>query len=128
MKRTAILTRSKWLSRRALLKTYRPKSTPIRKSAKGEDCTLEFPIPEYHDPETVVLCHDNRLESGKGAGHKAPDTAAAYGCFHCHNVLDGRAPRPNGFTYEMMIERFERGVALTHARLRAKGLLKDGEH
>lgn len=128
MKRTVILNGGKGLTRRSVLKSSRPKTTKIRQSARGEECLLQFPIPEYHDPATVVLCHDNRLESGKGMGLKAPDTAAAYGCVHCHNILDGRAPRPEGFDYETMLYMFDKAVQLTHMRLRAKGLLKDGEH
>lgn len=125
MKRSSFLRREKGIARRSFLKSSRPKSTPIRKSARGEECTLQFPYVCNHDSSTVVLCHSNSLADGKGMGLKAPDTAAAYGCASCHDLLDGRAPRPDGFTHEMMIERFYEAVEATHARLRAKGLLKE---
>jgi hypothetical protein len=128
MKRTAILTRSKGLSRRSVLKSSRPKSTPIRKSAKGEECTLRFPGVCNHRTDTTVLCHSNALADGKGMGLKAPDTAAAYGCHACHDVLDGRAPRPAGMTQETMLDLFRMAVKVTHVRLMAKGLLDGGEY
>lgn len=109
---------------RRTLKTRGPRMTPIRASARDEECTLRFPFVCNYRTDTTALCHDNRLESGKGMGLKAPDTCAAYGCSACHDVLDGRAPRPAGMTYEDMLERFDCGVALTHERLRAKELMK----
>lgn len=106
------------------MKSRGPRMTPIRASARDEECTLRFPFVCNYRTDTTALCHDNRLESGKGMGLKAPDTCAAYGCSACHDVLDGRAPRPAGMTYETMLERFDQGVEHTHARLRAKGLMK----
>lgn len=55
---------------------------------------------------------------------KAPDTDAAYGCYACHVVLDGQAPRPEGFTREAMLARFDVAVGLTHIRLAIKGLIR----
>lgn len=103
------------------LKTNRPKMTPIRASAKDEECTLRFPCCNYRI-DTTVLCHRN----GAGAGMKAQDTDAAYGCYACHIVLDGHAPRPEGFTRDMMLARFDVAVQLTHVRLAAKGLIAVG--
>ena len=100
----------------------RPKMTPIRKAAKDQECTLKFDCCN-HDASTTVLCHSNRLEDGKGTGLKAPDTCAAFGCSACHDVLDGRAPRPDGFTYEMMMAQFDEAVKQTRAILNRKGLL-----
>ena len=98
------------------------KMTPIRKAAKGQECTLKFDCCN-HDTSTTVLCHSNRLEDGKGIGLKAPDTCAAFGCSACHDQLDGRAPRPDGFTYEMMMAQFDEAVALTHVILKRMGVL-----
>lgn len=106
------------------MKSSGPRMTKIRASARDEECTLRFPGVCNWRTDTTVLCHSNLLEDGKGAGLKAPDTAAAYGCAACHDTLDGRAPRPKGLTYEAMIELFKKAVTLTHARLRAKGLMK----
>lgn len=79
--------------RKAGLKTKGPRSTPIRRAARGQDCTLRLAVCNF-DPDTTVLCHSNFLADGKGMGLKAPDTAAAFGCSACHDVLDGRRPRP----------------------------------
>ncbi|KAF1042575.1 MAG: putative nuclease YbcO [Herbaspirillum frisingense] len=103
----------------------RPKTTKIRSSARDQECTLRFPLVCNHRTDTTVLCHSNQLKDGKGMGLKAPDTRAAYGCSACHDVLDGRAPRPNGFTYEAMQEAFEEGVRCTHTILARMGLLEE---
>jgi len=102
----------------------RPKMTKIRASALDQECTLRFPLVCNHRTDTTVLCHSNQLKDGKGMGLKAPDTCAAYGCSACHDVLDGRAPRPAGMSHEQMLERFEEAVTLTHQVLARKGLLK----
>ena len=127
MKRTAILKRSTPLKRGAILKSSRPKSTPIRQSARDEECTLRLPGCNLRT-DTTVLCHSNRLEDGKGMGLKASDLNAAYGCAHCHDILDGRAPRPANMTYEALQDAFTHAVAITRARLRAKGLIPGGEN
>jgi len=105
-------------TRKRGLKTSRPKMTAIRASAKDEECTLRFPCCNFRT-DTTVLCHRN----GAGAGMKAEDTDAAYGCYACHMVLDGHAPRPEGFTRDMMLARFDAAVELTHIRLAVKGLI-----
>lgn len=105
------------------MKRNRPKMTPIRKSARNQDCTLCIDGVCNRDPATTVLCHSNFLADGKGMGLKAPDTAAAYGCSACHDVLDGRAPRPDGFTRLDLEAAFYAAMKLTHAVLRKKGLL-----
>jgi len=58
----------------------------IRKSARGEVCTLNIPGVCNHNPETTVLCHAPHPD--KGMGHKGPDTWAAYGCSDCHAAMD----------------------------------------
>lgn len=102
------------------LKSTGPKMTAIRASAKDEECTLRFPCCNYRT-DTTVLCHRN----GAGAGMKAADTDAAYGCYACHTVLDGHAPRPEGFTRDMMLARFDVAVELTRTRLIVKGLVRE---
>jgi Protein of unknown function (DUF1364) len=92
----------------------------VRESARGEDCTLRFPDVCNFNPETTVFCHSNRISDGKGMGMKA--RIGAYGCSDCHDVLDGRAPRPEWMDYDQMQDRFDAGVKTTQARLEAKGL------
>lgn len=107
---------------RAPMKSSRPKMTPIRKVARGQECTLHFDCCNGRT-DTTVLCHSNQLADGKGMGIKAPDTVAVFGCAACHDVLDGRAPRPAGMTYEAMLERFGLALERTHIVLHQKGLL-----
>ena len=60
----------------------------LRKSARGEECTLQIYPYCNGNPETVVLCH---LPSDSGMGQKSPDWWAVYGCSSCHDVIDGRS-------------------------------------
>lgn len=65
------------------------KSTKLRASARGQDCTLRLPGTCNFNPETTVLAH---LPCGqKGMGMKSPDNMAIFCCSACHDVLDGRA-------------------------------------
>lgn len=130
LSRTSTLKRSGPLKRKTaigraktLLKSTRPKMTPIRKAARGQECTLQILGVCNGLPETVVLCHSNHLADGKGMGLKAPDTAACFGCSSCHDVLDGRRPRPDGMTAEQVDVYFRYAVERTHAILRTKGLM-----
>lgn len=109
--------------RQKAMKSRGPKMTPIRRAARGQDCMIEIPGVCNHDPDTVVLCHSNELAAGKGMGLKAPDTEAAFGCSACHDVLDGRAPRPEWLTMDMLLAGFERAKLRTHEILKRKGLM-----
>jgi hypothetical protein len=105
------------------MKSSRPKMTPIRKSARGQECTLQILGVCNGDSSTVVLCHSNSLADGKGMGLKASDEKACFGCSACHDVLDGRAPRPVGMTKEDVEAAFNYAVERTHEMLRAMGLI-----
>ncbi|WP_197481578.1 nuclease domain-containing protein [Collimonas pratensis] len=109
--------------KRTPIKVRRRKLTKIQAAARGQDCLLRFPVCNWRN-ETTVLCHSNLLKDGKGLGLKAPDKRAAFGCCACHDVLDGRAPRPAGLTYDQMISQFNQAVDATHVILRRLGLLK----
>ena len=108
------------------LKSSRPKMTAIRRAARGQGCTLMILDVCNRDPDTTVLCHSNSLADGKGMCLKAPDTAAAFGCSACHDVLDGRRARPSGLTLSELDNHFRAGVRRTHIILAAMGLIKDG--
>jgi hypothetical protein len=123
--RTATLPDLQKLKKRALKSSF-PKSSKIRQSARDKECTLRFPGTCNGRTDTTVLCHSNRLADGKGMGLKVPDTLAAYGCSACHDVLDGRAPRPAGMTYESMNELFDAGVRETQAQVARAGLMEVG--
>ncbi len=105
------------------MKSKGPKMTPIRKSARNQDCTLNLHGVCNHDPATTVLCHSNSLADGKGMGLKAPDTAACYGCSACHDVLDGRRNRPDGMSKLGLEGVFYTAMLRTHAILRGLGLM-----
>lgn len=109
-------------AKKSRLKAKGPRMTPIRRAARGQDCTILLDCCNY-DPATTVLCHSNYLADGKGMGLKAPDTAAAFGCSACHDVLDGRAPRPEGLTLLDLAGAFYAGVRRTHVVLRRLGLI-----
>lgn len=64
----------------------KPKKSKLRKSAKGQECTVRIPQICNFDPDTSVLAH----VSGGGMGRKQEDHKAAIACSACHDVLDGR--------------------------------------
>lgn len=105
------------------MKSKGSRMTPIRKAARGQDCTLRIPGVCNFDPDTTVLCHSNNLADGKGMGLKAPDTEACFGCSACHDVLDGRRSRPHFMSPYMMEGAFIRAKAATHVILRRLGLI-----
>ena len=60
----------------------------LRKSAKGQECTLHISGVCNYNPETTVLAH---LPSEfKGMGKKSPDYCACFACSSCHDEVDGR--------------------------------------
>lgn len=125
LKRTGFLCRAKEQTTKPVyaFKSRGPKMTPIRRAARGQDCQLQILGVCNGDPSTTVLCHSNRLADGKGMGLKAPDTEACIGCSSCHDVLDGRAPRPDGMSMDDLQRLFEYARERTHAILRSMGLL-----
>lgn len=125
LKRTAFKAKAafKAPAKRQGMKSRGPKMTPIRKAAQGQECTLQIPGVCNGDPATVVLCHSNQLSDGKGMGLKAPDTEACFGCSACHDVLDGRRPRPEWLTANMLAGAFAGARAATHVILRRMGLI-----
>jgi len=132
MKRTGFANRGTGLLRVASAqmkarKGSRPKTTKIRASARDQECTLRFPGICNQRTDTTVLCHSNQLKDGKGMGLKAPDTKAAYGCSACHDVLDGRARRPDWMTRLDMLARFEAGQQMTMNLLAQQGLIETEE-
>ena len=98
-----------------------PKSKPmvskkLRDSARGEECTMNGPECNYN-PETVVLCHSNRYEHGKGKGLKADDREAFYGCSGCNFWFDSVSA-----SKDYKDELYRAAKEKTHERMREKGL------
>jgi hypothetical protein len=68
-------------------------SQRLRDSAKGQECTLQFPGVCNHNLETTVLAH---LPSPvKGMGTKSDDFYGVFACSACHAALDNH---PTGLT------------------------------
>jgi len=109
-----------------LAKPSRPKMTPIRASARDQDCTLRFPGICNRNPETTVWCHSNRLADGKGMSLKAPDEQGCYGCSDCHAWLDGGYAAGGG-SRAAVDARFDAARVESQQILRAMGLLSNSE-
>ncbi|MFC7515074.1 nuclease domain-containing protein [Herbaspirillum sp. GCM10030257] len=103
------------------------KSTPIRQSAKDENCTLRFPGICRNRTDTTVWCHSNSLVDGKGMGLKAPDEEGCYGCYECHCYLDGGWVQEmwRGVTRDLVDEVFSNARKESRQILRNKGLICD---
>lgn len=70
------------------MRSSRPKMTPARANARGQDCTVCFPgCPNRR--ETTVLAH-LRMYGGGGMGIKPHDSEAVLADDYCHDLLDGR--------------------------------------
>lgn len=106
------------------MKTSKPKMSSIRKSARGEQCTINLSGVCNGDPQTVVWCHENSYAAGKGMGLKARDEFGAYGCHACHMVYDGQHKRPAWLSEEEVDFRFEQAKAASLEILKTKGLVK----
>ncbi|WP_444917642.1 nuclease domain-containing protein [Microbulbifer sp. JMSA003] len=94
--------------------------TKLRKSARGEECTLRLFPHCNSNPETVVLCH---LPSNAGLARKSPDWWGVYGCSSCHDVIDGRSKTDIS---RAEVERSKlRALYETQSKMREKGLIKE---
>lgn len=91
----------------------------IRKSARGQDCTIQIHPYCNQNPETTVLCH--APSEDKGWGIKSPDWWAAYGCSTCHDIIDGRMKTE--LSQDEIYRCHMRGVFRTQKILIEKGLI-----
>ena len=60
----------------------------LRRSARGQDCTLRLDGCNFN-PETTVLAHI-RINRFCGFGLKPPDYMGVFACSNCHDIIDGR--------------------------------------
>ncbi|VVD74808.1 hypothetical protein PHO31112_00780 [Pandoraea horticolens] len=68
-------------------------------ACRGERCYLRVPGVCLPSADTVVPCHSNEQQHGKGMGIKARDEFTVPGCQACHVWLDqGSAPRDQKFS------------------------------
>ena len=88
----ATLTRQSTLQR-AAIKRRAPKKRAGHEpkylaACRGEPCFLLIPGVCRSERDTVVPCHANWSDYGKGMGIKAPDIYTVPGCARCHACLD----------------------------------------
>lgn len=95
------------------------KTSKIRQSARGEDCTINIVGVCAGDSDTVVLCHFP--SEGKGMGIKSHDLSAGYGCFACHQVIDGVVKSEEFKEFGEWYLR--RSMTRTHLKLIDKGIM-----
>jgi hypothetical protein len=89
----------------------------IRKSAKGEECSLRLEVCNGNN-ETTVLAH---IGHNRGMGMKCSDHFAVYACNSCHDVIDGRVK--TDYFYDLELEKL-RALEETQGKLFSKGLLR----
>ena len=92
----------------------------ITESARGEACTIRTPWC-INRPDTTVACHAPR-GFGRGIALKAPDWAIAYGCYDCHEAIDGRC-HAGETTADERFHMWLRGFFATMQLLIEKGLV-----
>jgi hypothetical protein len=112
------------LPRKRGLRSRGPRMTPIRRSAKNEDCTLNIPGLCENKTDTTVWCHSNLYTDGKGMGIKADDEAGCYGCAICHAFYDGGWTSYPGMTRELVEQYFAIARAKSRLKLKHKGLVE----
>lgn len=92
----------------------------LRKSARGQECTVRVPNICNGDHDTVVLAHLN----GSGFGTKSDDIHGAYACFTCHTWLDGGYAKTHNRDYRDLLHL--EAVIRTQKIMLEKGLIKHG--
>lgn len=102
MKRTALKHSTTPMKRTALKRTAMKRSSKRKHkieghhdqkmldACRGESCYLLVPgvCRHIYQDETVVDCHGNWADTGKGLGLKAKDKFSVPGCGPCHYWLD----------------------------------------
>jgi len=86
-------------------------------------CMIEAPGCLGGSEGTQVGCHSNMLEHGHGAGLKAHDLLA-FGCQHCHDVIDGRPEGGPLLPFDERLLLFLKGVYNSTLWLLTSGLMK----
>lgn len=113
--------------KRSYLKPSRPKTSKIRQSARGEDCTINLEGVCNYNPETVVWAHSNRACDGKAMGRKADDERGAYACHCCHAVYDRQMKRPTHLSLDDVEDAFTLAMEKSLAILKRKNLVSNSD-
>lgn len=93
--------------------------------ASGQKCTVR--LPECEEYGTVVAAHIH-LQGQGIMGSKVPDSQVCWACAHCHAIIDGAIPRPDGwskqdvddYAYQAVLETQRKAVKLMSAAQKAK--------
>lgn len=93
--------------------------------ARGQKCTVRLPDCDVRG--TVVAAHIH-LQGQGIMGSKAPDSQTCWACAHCHAIIDGAIPRPEGWTkqdvdcyaYQAVLETQHKAVKLMNEAQKAK--------
>jgi hypothetical protein len=97
----------------------------LRKEAKGRECQIRLQGCN-RDASTTVLCHIHKPSICGGMSLKANDEIGAWGCSHCHDLVDGRINSAYGRYYLSWEERliaFYEGIFRTQKILLDEGKL-----
>ena len=105
-----------------MLKRQPYRNRKITESARGQSCTLNFKGCT-NDTETVVLCHSPFEEDGSGTAQKSDDIFGAYGCAHCHDLLDCRKYVDGGIMTVDRRDIFHRAMKKTIRKLIERGII-----
>lgn len=97
------------------MKRSRPRMTQARRAARGQPCLIRLPGCNGGG-ETTCLCH-YRMPGYCGTGLKPPDSMGAFGCDHCHAIVDGRLPLPAGYTRDAVRLAHAEGCLRTQAMI-----------
>lgn len=92
----------------------------LRRLAKGKPCLVRIPGVCTGDPATTVLAH-YRMPGQAGVGMKPDDLLGAWACSRCHDVVDGREPRPIEFSREDIRLMHAEGILRTLVVLKKQG-------
>lgn len=100
------------------------RSPAIRKSAEGEDCTLNVARVCNYKPDTTVFAHFRWL-GDCGTSFKPGDIQGAYACSECNRWTDSPTPTERNDAYESDRNFYAlRGMVRTLGRLTVKGLIQ----
>lgn len=90
--------------------------------AKGQPCLVRLPGCDGGG-ETTVAAH-YRLAGMSGMGIKPPDLISAWACAKCHDLIDGRAKLPDGYSRDSVRLAHAEAVFRTQERLLRMGAIK----
>jgi len=93
--------------------------TKIRKSAQGEQCTLNIAGVCRYESETVILAHIGFGDGGTAKRRQPGEVNAVYACAYCHDAIgEGKdVPGQGGKWFYIA-----RGLVRTFQRRIEKGL------